>query len=210
MDRLLFDDLKLQDQVNYINNQLNEELSLTKICENVGIGRTTIRDRFKKIGYTFNKESNKYRYDTNVLNGEEYKENTNIIHSKKYKENTDVIHNKSIDNIKPKGIEYSSNTNIIPKEFTKKENIEKLLSLLNYSDDIIHMLQEYHNNKNIIDVPELKINRDNFSGEVKITTVRLYQGTYENFKTFASDHKEYTMQDLVTQALFELMNKYKK
>ena len=42
--------LKVIDQIKYINEKLKEN-SLTKICDEIGIARSTIRGRFKKIGY---------------------------------------------------------------------------------------------------------------------------------------------------------------
>jgi len=61
-ERVEFDRLEVLSQLEYINNELTKGNTLTKICESVGIGRTTIRDRFLKERYSFNKTNNKYEY----------------------------------------------------------------------------------------------------------------------------------------------------
>ena len=63
MDRIKFDNLNVLEQIDYINNKITEGNTITKICEAIGIGRTTIRDRFIKEGYIFNKIDNIYIND---------------------------------------------------------------------------------------------------------------------------------------------------
>lgn len=68
--------------------------------------------------------------------------------------------------------------------------------------------------KIIIDAPqtqELKINEDILSDEFKTTTtIRLYTDTLSQFKDFAETYKEYKMVDLVSTALLEYIERYKK
>ena len=49
MDREEFDKLEVLDQVEYINNQLENNKSIASVCKDLKIGRSTIRDRFKKL-----------------------------------------------------------------------------------------------------------------------------------------------------------------
>ncbi|HBF7094799.1 TPA: hypothetical protein KOU56_003896, partial [Clostridioides difficile] len=46
MDRSDFDVLKVENQIEFINEQLEKEKTLTNICKEINIGRSTIRDRF--------------------------------------------------------------------------------------------------------------------------------------------------------------------
>ena len=59
MNKQQFDNMDTLEQIQYINNNIGTE-SLTKYCSTLGINRSTITKRFKNIGYTFNKELNKY------------------------------------------------------------------------------------------------------------------------------------------------------
>jgi len=72
------------------------------------------------------------------------------------------------------------------------------------------MLRWYNNQKNIIDVEELKIDTDKLIGKVKTTTVRLYSEVWKDFREFMEQYKEFKSMDLLTQALLEFMQKYKK
>lgn len=55
------DKMPLDDQIKYINNELMKEgSSLTGVCKAIGIGRSTVRERFKKLGFIFDKGSNQY------------------------------------------------------------------------------------------------------------------------------------------------------
>ena len=45
-----FNELDIKDQIEYINKKLEKE-TLTKICKEIKISRSTIRERFLKQGY---------------------------------------------------------------------------------------------------------------------------------------------------------------
>ena len=63
MNKEEFNQLDIEEQRIFINSFLNEGISLTKACENIGIDRATVRKRFKSKNILFNKEQNKYLYD---------------------------------------------------------------------------------------------------------------------------------------------------
>lgn len=54
-----FNKLGVMDQIDFINIEL-EEKSLTKISEEIKVSRKTLRNRFDKFGYVYDKRSNKY------------------------------------------------------------------------------------------------------------------------------------------------------
>ena len=72
MNKLEFNQLELHQQVQYINDQLVLGSSITKVCDAIGIDRSTVRKRFKKGGYVFNTDLNLYEGD--ILNVEGVKE----------------------------------------------------------------------------------------------------------------------------------------
>ena len=45
-----FNKLQISDQINYINNKLLSGLTLTKVCNNIGIARSTVGTR--AVSYT--------------------------------------------------------------------------------------------------------------------------------------------------------------
>ena len=73
-----FNKLNLKDQVEFINKNLGSK-TLTEISKEIKISRSTIRERFLKQGYIFNKSQNKYIYssEANKCNN-----NTNVLEEK--------------------------------------------------------------------------------------------------------------------------------
>ncbi|MDK2565084.1 hypothetical protein QOZ84_16255 [Romboutsia sedimentorum] len=76
MDKNKFNKLEAMDQVEFINKELKNK-SLTKISEELKISRKTIRNRFEKIGYIYDKQSNKYRLETNKEDEEDFNNTIN-------------------------------------------------------------------------------------------------------------------------------------
>lgn len=60
MDKKLFNSLTIIEQINYFNEKLKEGLNITEICSDINISYNTIRHRFSKNFYTYNKLTNKY------------------------------------------------------------------------------------------------------------------------------------------------------
>ena len=56
-----FNKLNVKEQIEYINKKLKNK-TLTNLCEEIKISRSTIRERFLKQGYIFDKSKNKYIY----------------------------------------------------------------------------------------------------------------------------------------------------
>ena len=59
MNKEEFNKLGVKDQIDFINIEL-EKKSLTKISEEMKVSRKTLRNRFDKFGYVYDKRSNKY------------------------------------------------------------------------------------------------------------------------------------------------------
>ncbi|MBU3093842.1 hypothetical protein KPL35_17560 [Clostridium sp. CF011] len=94
------------------------------------------------------------------------------------------------------------NTFGLPSEF------KEILSL---TGDLKEMLGWYRKqtNTNIIELPELNINNPKLSGEVVTRSFKMYKEIAEEFSKFAENRKE-TQKDLISLALVEFINKYKR
>lgn len=73
-----FNKLNVKDQIEYINKKL-ENKTLTNLCEEIKISRSTIRERFLKQGYIFDKSKNKYIYSEAINAPEKKNINANNI-----------------------------------------------------------------------------------------------------------------------------------
>ena len=60
MNKKLFNSLTIIEQINYFNERLKQGLNITQICSEINISYNTIRDRFSKNFYSYNKLSNRY------------------------------------------------------------------------------------------------------------------------------------------------------
>lgn len=100
-----FNKLKVKDQVEYINQRLDKK-SLTEICKDINISRATIRKRFLKQGYEFNKIQNKYICSLE-LNNKAEEENKCNNNTKVLEEKIQVLESK-IETIENKLNNYES------------------------------------------------------------------------------------------------------
>ncbi|WP_455539842.1 hypothetical protein [Terrisporobacter sp.] len=77
MNKEEFNNLGEQDQINFINKEL-EEKSLTKISEEIKISRKTLRNRFNKFGYVYNKQINRYALKPIIMGEERFNDARNV------------------------------------------------------------------------------------------------------------------------------------
>lgn len=177
-----FNSLDSVEQVEYINNQLENNNSVTSVCKMLGIGRSTIRDRFKKINHVYSKELNKYIYNNC---------------------NTDV----NIEKVDKNAQTTASNTDgcivEIPDSTQLQENI---LNIAKEYDTLIEMLEMYKKNKKILS-NNIIIDLDN--EETSLTTVRINTDVLKMFNQFCIDHKEFKKVDLLSMAIKEYILNHK-
>lgn len=189
MQKQEFNRLNIEKQIEYVNNLLKENKSVNSICKGIGIPKSTFRDRVTKEGYVFDIELHKY-----------LKNNLN-------KENTKVEDEK--------GNIYKSNTLIIKDDSEIKEIIsakKELLALANVKDDLLKLLKEYKDNTKIIESNQLDIETipDNMKDEILSKTIKVYSEVYELFQKLCNQYNSIKKQDLLSLALLEFCNKYKK
>ncbi|HDK7162293.1 TPA: hypothetical protein PTV34_003677 [Clostridium botulinum] len=205
MDKTKFNKLSVLEQLEYVNDKLIKGESLRNISSDLKMSKTTIRDRFKKIGYIFNAEQRQYIKHNFTTKEVEYKHNIDILHK-----------NKTIDNNSIANHEYNSNINIFNDADAKNKMIDilskydNLVKMAEVSTNIIEMMEWYNKQKNIIEPLELNIDSTRLVGEVKTTTVRLYSEVWNNFREFMEQYKEFKNMDIVSMALIEFMDRYKK
>lgn len=185
MDKITFNKLQIIEQLEYVNSALKKGESLRSISAELKMSKTTIRDRFQKIGYKFEGSIRQYiKIDEEPQLQNEYQSNNES------KDRTVEV----LDSITKvyKGNNYNDDTNVILKDITEKLN---------------EVYSWYLKERNIIEPVELKLN--NFEGEAINRTFKVYPKELQEFKKFCEEHKQYRVQDIITQALREFMDKYK-
>ncbi|RXI50219.1 DNA-binding protein [Clostridium tetani] len=167
MNKKEFNRLNILEQVEYINNSLIDGSTVTKVCKDIGIARSTVGGRFKKEGYYFNNALNKYELENNTL----------ILQSEK-----DTIN-------------------------------EDLLELINMKADLLEVIKLYKKNNEIaIDMEELNINNipEELKDNIKNRSIKVYDAIYKLFDELCNSYSSIKKQDLLSLALYEFIEKYKK
>lgn len=197
MTKEQFNNLELIEQIKYINNQLENKSTLTLICKELNIGRSTIRDRFKKLGYSYSKDLNRYAYNDGV---------TGVVQKVTTANNkciSDVIHKE--DNV--------SNTDVTcvdkVEDIINKSDVEikeTIIDIVNNYDVLKEIIELHRRNTSVI---KQQIVIDVEDAESKLTTLRVNSKELELFNSFCEDNKQYRKIDLISQAFKEFREKYK-
>ncbi|WP_195346668.1 DUF4250 family protein [Paraclostridium sordellii] len=183
MNRVEFDDLKIVDQVEYINKKLDEGDTLTNICKGIGIGRTTIRDRFKSISYEYNKNTKQYESFIEII------------------EEARVMNNKQS--------KLESSNKVVGATIDRNKVLEDMV--LKYSDmnNKLNEMYEWYKLKssnNVVEHKKLVI--EDFEGDVVVRSYKLYEPVQKEFAEFCKGNK-YKVQDLLSQAIKNFLEEYK-
>ena len=97
----------------------------------------------------------------------------------------------------------------------QKDLKNNIINLANDYDKIQEVLKWFENKANdngmteVIEVINEGIKINLPEAETIRTTIRINESTWNRFKKFAEEHKEFNQQDLMAQALEEYMDKYK-
>jgi len=162
-------------------NYINQSIgTLTDICQTIPIGRATISERFKRQGYIYNKDIGQY-----------YLSNTSVIeiHSNRVKVPT-----------KPR------ESHITPYQ-------NELIELAENKDALMEMLREYKRDKEvIIEIPQLDLNKLplEYKSNIVNKSIKIYEKVYELFNDVCDSYSSHKKQDMISLALWEFIERYKK
>ncbi len=191
-----------------------DKITTDKFIKQFGINRKNFSETIKDTNIKYNKStffydigiSGEVNFITTKVNPEEAnleeanKSSEKINYSKPLK-NQEVYQKTTESNLEDTKI-IPMNTLQLPSEF------KEILSL---TGDLKEMLGWYRKqtNTNIIELPELNINNPKLSGEIVTRSFKMYKKIAEDFSKFAENRKE-TQKDLISLALVEFINKYRR
>ena len=181
-----FNKLDLMEQIDFINKKLKEGYSLTRLDqENIISSRKTISNRFKKAGYELNKDTNQYEHIVDVV---------------------EIVNAADEVAITSEPIQESSNF-VVRGDLVNNKALEELI--LNYSDmssRLDEVYKWYQESSNKVVTGDLTI--DNFEGKVVTRSYKIYESIQKEFAEYCASSK-YRVQDLISQAIKEFLDKYK-
>ena len=204
MKRVDFDKLEVLDQVKYINRSLLEGYTLTNLCKDIGIGRSTVRDRFKRVGYEYNKSTNNYESIIEVV--EEAGPNEILLSDQG--PNETILSDQGPNEIllSDQGPNKLESSNLVVG--TDKEILTDIIN--NYSDNMNKLNELYswylESSKKVVRAESLVI--DDFEGELVTRSYKLYEPIQKDFAEFCKRNNKYKVQDILSQAIKEFLEKY--
>lgn len=189
MNKEQFNALEVLKQIDYVNNLLKNNNSVTAVCKEIGVGRTTIRDRFKKVGYVFSKEFNAYalKRENNVCN-------TDII---------DINNNSNTTVRKTRNDEDEVVLNIVEK--SSDEIKSNLLDLAN-NYELIKEIMDIHRRNTSVAKQQIVIDLE--EAESKLVTLRVNEKVLDDFNEFCNNNKQFKKVDLLSQAIKNFIVQY--
>lgn len=214
-----FNKLDINEQINYLNTQLKEGFTLTTICKNIGIARSTVGGRVKKQGYIFDKEVNQYILGNEDINGQAYSKLTvsDTLTSKNSTsnfENENISLNKEIPTVSNE-LTNSNNKNIgLMLSSNDSNNLDYLLKNIDILKNFIECSKrsaspnEVNSLEDIInDIYKFKQEKRNY----KVKSLRIDADILNDFESIANDlsSKGINQQEFLNYILKSYIDFYK-
>lgn len=209
MSNMSFDELiklDIHEQIAHLNNGLNKGLSVKEIRDSLGVGEKKLQKYLKSINYKYDQKNKNYILVTKVSGGSQKVLN--------YNNNQLVVRDETKANIKPVEDE---KVNPLPVEFT---DYDKLINMVNtyqemsirmeQLDKYEEMLQWYELQKSVIDVTPPKLEIPPTDADPVTRSFKIYPDVNNDFKKFCSKNDNYKVQDIISFAIKEFLDKYDK
>lgn len=227
-----FNELSIESKIDYFNTKLNDGKTVTMIRKDIGIGEKSWQKEVKHNGYKFdiklknyikvtevtqiinsNDKSNSLVTNENISLGD--KSNSLVVNENidlDDKSNSLVVNDnirlddKSNPLVVNNDIGYEDNLNVVVTNEEYKRVIKELHDIKSMYSKFEDMYQWYELQKQVVEKAQLRIEAND--NEIITRSFKVYGDVYRDFMEFCKDHKEYKVQQLVSLALKELVQKY--
>lgn len=175
------DNMKIEDMIEYINKELSSGRAMKDIeINDFNVNPRVIHKRLDRRGYKKINDNYVKVEDKGVI-----------------KENK-IIKNNSI---KSKQIEDI-------QKYNNDISIDGLKELIQLIEPIKEVIKEYNRSKSIVEVETVEL-RPKAITEVKQKLFKIDINVLDQWEKFVLEHKEFKVQQLISLALEEFINKYK-
>lgn len=177
------ENLSIEEIVVYINNELKLGRSMKDIeINDFKVNDRVIVKRLNRKGYK--RVENKF---VNSITKDIQKDNKVVLNKKK-------------------NIDFNRKTEVI-QEYNKNINELKLLELIELLEPIKSLIEDYERNKNIIEINSVEL-KPKAVINVKQKLFKIDVDILEQWEEFVLRHKEFKVQQLISLALEEFIEKY--
>ena len=175
-----FNNISIEKLVQYINIELKKDktISVNKLCDRIGIKKSTLKSRMSRGNYSYNPELR--QYTTSNITDNATNDNTS--------NTTEAFQEVAVTK------EDNSNNNILLNNF----DADKLNLLLNNLDGLIKLVNKKETTSNITSLRS----KDN-----RTTSLRIDTGLFEKAKQKAKDN-DMTIGEILNRALEDYLNNY--
>lgn len=182
------------------NKALNESVTLVKDKKTghnkskTKVGKTATN---KSITSVLAEKKSKINKSTTLV-GKTKKQESDESHAKVLK-NSNHVSNESVTLVESKELQLFKNA-------SKFKALEEMLDMKSKMAEVIDWYEKKH--KNVIEIPELKINAKALHGNLILKTFKLYESAVKKMADFVEKHSQYKQQDIISQALIEFAERY--
>lgn len=215
-----FNKLDINKQIDYLNTQLKKGISLTVLCKNIGIARSTVGGRVKKQGYIFDKKINQYILENESSNGRAYNKLTvsDMLTNEKSDSNFESKVESKNEKITPVSNNLTSSNNentSLMLSLSDSDNLSYLLKNIDILKDFIENSKrssspnEVNSLEDIInDIYKFKQEKRNY----KVKSLRIDTDILNDFESIANDlsSKGINQQEFLNFILKSYIDFYKK
>lgn len=214
-----FNKLDIDTQIEYLNTNLSEGISLTILCKNIGIARSTVGGRAIKQGYIFNKEINQYVLKNKNATGRPYSKLTVSNHltdgNKTLPENSNLDYLDNESNVVSKTITSCNNENSgLILNSTDSDNLSYLLRNIDVLKEFIEGNKNSSSNNEVNSLEDIVDDIYKFKQEkrnYKVKSLRIDENILSDFETIASElsSKGVNQQEFLNYILKSYIDFYK-
>ena len=179
--------------INNINELLREGKTVKEVRELLGYSEKKFQKLIKELGYKYDQKLKQYVFNTDDNSM------TDIIREHRTLKQQDII---LCDD---KGMTIDIQNDLKSNIINLANNYDKIQEVLKWFEN----KADDNNMTQVIEVVNEGIKINLPEAETIRTTIRINKKTWNKFKKFAEENKEFNQQDLMAQALEEYMDKHK-
>lgn len=187
MDFKQLKELSIDEQIKWLNSRLSEGKTVSGIRETLGVGEKALQKHIKSIDYKYDQKQKQY---IPLVNQQDNSITTAIQ--------------------KPVSVE-QDNSNTLALQL-ENSDYQKFIHIMNTYEDLQKQVQELVRKQeledNVIDITPPKLEITPMKNKPISKTYKFDPDVVEDFTAFCNKHKNYKVQDIISLALREFLDKY--
>lgn len=195
MDFKQLKELSVEEQIEWLNNKLLEGITVSEIRDLLGVGEKALQKYIKSIAYKYDQKQKQYVLKDN----QQGKNITKAVQNP-------ISMEKCVD------LNQQDNSSTLALQL-KNSEYQKFIHIMNTYDELQNqvkdLLRKQELEDNIIDITPPKLEINPMEGNIISKTYKFNSNVIDEFTQFCKDNKNYKVQDIISLALREFLDKYR-